>query len=48
MILKRGTMLDATVIETSAARLAHLEHALFIASCVREADAVTYTAYRVT
>jgi hypothetical protein len=35
-------------IETSAAELAHLEHALFIASCVREADEVRYTAYRVT
>lgn len=34
-------------IETSSAKLAHLEHCLFVASCVREADAVRYTAYRV-
>lgn len=35
-------------IETDAAALAHLEHAVFVASCVRDADAVRYTAYRVT
>ncbi|MBM7503524.1 DUF3237 domain-containing protein [Agromyces aurantiacus] len=35
-------------IETDAAALAHLEHAVFIASCVRDADAVRYAAYRVT
>jgi hypothetical protein len=34
-------------IETASPRLAHLEHAVFVASCVREADAVRYTAYRV-
>jgi uncharacterized protein DUF3237 len=35
-------------LETSAARLAHLEHSIFVASCVREADTVSYRAYRVT
>ncbi|MBH0116694.1 DUF3237 domain-containing protein [Salinibacterium sp. NG253] len=35
-------------LETSAPSLAHLEQSLFIASCVREADAVRYRAYRVT
>jgi len=35
-------------IETSAAALAHLQHSLFVASCVREAATVRYTAYRVT
>ena len=35
-------------VETSSAALAHLEHALFVASCIREASAVRYTAYRVT
>jgi hypothetical protein len=35
-------------IETSAVRYAHLQDCLFVASCVREADAVSYTAYRVT
>ena len=35
-------------LETSAARLAHLEHSIFIASCVREAGKVSYRAYRVT
>jgi hypothetical protein len=35
-------------VETSAPRLRHLEHAVFVASCVRDADAVRYTAYRVT
>jgi Protein of unknown function (DUF3237) len=38
----------ALTIETSSAKLAHLEHALFVTSCVRDADAVRYTAYRVT
>lgn len=35
-------------IETSSAELAHLQHAVFVASCVREASTVRYTAYRVT
>ena len=35
-------------IETASARLAALEHAIFVASCVRDADAVRYAAYRVT
>ncbi|HEY0935298.1 MAG TPA: DUF3237 domain-containing protein [Trebonia sp.] len=35
-------------LETSAPRLAVLERSLFIASAVREADSVSYTAYRVT
>ncbi|WP_104045419.1 DUF3237 domain-containing protein [Arthrobacter sp. ZGTC412] len=35
-------------IETSAARLRHLEDSIFIASCARDADAVRYTAYRIT
>ena len=35
-------------IETASAALAHLEHAVFVASCVREADAVRYAAYGVT
>ncbi|QYH35080.1 DUF3237 domain-containing protein [Salinibacterium sp. M195] len=35
-------------IETSSPRLAHLQHSLFVASCVREADTVRYRAYRVT
>jgi hypothetical protein len=35
-------------IEADAAALAHLEHAVFVASCVRDADAVRYAAYRVT
>lgn len=35
-------------VETSSAKLAHLEHAIFVASCIRDADAVRYTAYRVT
>lgn len=35
-------------IETSSAKLAHLEHAIFVTSCVRDADAVRYTAYKVT
>lgn len=35
-------------IETSAPAHADLEHAIFVASCVREAASVRYTAYRVT
>lgn len=35
-------------VETASAKLANLEHAVFVTSCVREADAVRYTAYRVT
>ncbi|WP_400995163.1 DUF3237 domain-containing protein [Agromyces sp. GXQ0307] len=35
-------------IETDAAALAHFEHAVFVASCIRDADAVRYSAYRVT
>ena len=35
-------------IEADAAALAPLEHAVFVASCVRDADAVRYAAYRVT
>ena len=38
----------AVHLETAAPRLAVLEHSLFIASAVRAADAVSYTAYRVT
>ena len=35
-------------VETSSVTLAHLEHTLFVASCIREASVVRYTAYRVT
>ena len=35
-------------LETSAPRLAVLERSIFVASAVREADRVCYTAYRVT
>jgi hypothetical protein len=35
-------------IETASPRFAHLEQAVFVASCVRETDAVRYGAYRVT
>lgn len=35
-------------IETSAPDLASYQHAVFVASCVRDADEVRYTAYRVT
>lgn len=38
----------AVYLETSAPRLAHLQDALFIASAIREANAVRYRAYRVT
>ena len=34
--------------ETGSPRLKHLEHALYVASCVRDANAVRYRAYRVT
>jgi hypothetical protein len=35
-------------IETSCPDLAHLQDAVFVASCVRRATTVNYTAYRVT
>jgi hypothetical protein len=35
-------------LETSAARLAVLERSIFVASAIREADRVSYTAYRIT
>ncbi|MFT3798068.1 DUF3237 domain-containing protein [Microbacterium sp.] len=35
-------------IETSSPRLTHLQDALFVASCIREASTVRYRAYRVT
>ena len=35
-------------LETSAPRLAALERSIFVASAIREADRVYYTAYRVT
>ncbi len=38
----------AVRLETSAPRLAALERSIFVASAVREADRVFYTAYRVT
>ena len=38
----------AVHLETSAPRLAALERSVFVASAVRGADSVTYTAYRVT
>ena len=38
----------AVYLETSAPRLAVLERSLFVASAVRGADTVAYTAYRVT
>ena len=38
----------AVYLETSAPRLAGLEQSVFVASAVREADRVYYTAYRVT
>ncbi len=38
----------AVYLETSAPRLAVLERSVFVASAVRGADTVTYTAYRVT
>jgi hypothetical protein len=38
----------AVYLETSARRLAALERSIFVASAVRGADTVAYTAYRVT
>ena len=38
----------AVHLETSAPRLAALERSVFVASAVRGADSVAYTAYRVT
>jgi hypothetical protein len=38
----------AVRLETAAPRLALLERSIFVASAVREADRVSYTAYRVT
>lgn len=38
----------AVYLETSAARLAFLERSIFVASAIRGADSVSYTAYRVT
>lgn len=38
----------AVYLETSAPRLAGLERSIFVASAIREADRVRYTAYRVT
>jgi len=38
----------AVYLETSAPRLAFLERSLFVASALRGADSVSYTAYRVT
>lgn len=35
-------------LETSAPRLAALQQSIFVASAIREADRVAYTAYRVT
>lgn len=35
-------------LEASGARLAALQNSIFVASAVRAADRVTYTAYRVT
>lgn len=38
----------ALTIETSSPKLAHLQQALYVASCIRDANTVRYTAYRVT
>ncbi|GAA1056254.1 UPF0311 protein [Agromyces luteolus] len=38
----------AVTVETSAPHLADLQRSVFVASCIRDADAVRYTAYRVT
>ena len=38
----------AVYLETSAPRLAGLERSIFVASAIREANRVRYTAYRVT
>lgn len=53
--LLRGEQVDpsdyyfrtAVTVETSDPGLAWLERTLFVASCIRDADAVRYTAYRV-
>ncbi len=37
----------AITVETSAPRLLHMQDTLYVASCMREANAVRYTAYRV-
>ncbi|WP_255956011.1 DUF3237 domain-containing protein [Streptomyces odontomachi] len=54
--LLRGEPVDPTQyyfrlgvhLETSAPRLAALQHSLFVASAIRHTDRVRYTAYRVT
>ena len=54
--LLRGDAIDpsryyfrvAVYLETSAPRLAALERSLFVASAIRGADTVSYSAYRVT
>ena len=38
----------AVYLETAAVRLSYLERSIFVASAVRGADSVAYTAYRVT
>ncbi len=38
----------AVYLETSASRLGFLERSIFVASAIRGADSVSYTAYRVT
>ncbi|MCK6066683.1 MULTISPECIES: DUF3237 domain-containing protein [Microbacterium] len=38
----------AVYVETEAPRLQHLQQSVFVASAIREADAVRYRAYRVT
>lgn len=38
----------AITVETAAPALAWMERTVFVASCIRDADAVRYTAYRVT
>jgi len=38
----------AVTVETSAPRLRHLEHAIYVVAAEREADVVRYDAYRVT
>ncbi|MGI5218487.1 DUF3237 domain-containing protein [Nocardia sp. CA-290969] len=54
--LLRGDPVDAAEyyfrlgvrLETSAPELAELEHTIFVASALRDADRIRYTAYRVT
>lgn len=54
--LLRGEAIDpasyyfrvAVYLETSAPRLSFLERSIFVASAIRGADTVSYTAYRVT